>query len=206
MARCGSPRPLPRATQYIGKRAEGVPTALARSTRTAHRRTLEGEQSAHRRSANPNQRGHRQIIADSAFSRATAAGARPTMRRRRFAQGREPDISGGDSLRMMPVRRRRDPNPMLLPAEPPTRGAARVVDRTAARIEGRRRLRPARPKPLLASGSRRPPRRVTRDSSKTASSAQRSVSAQYLRDPDGTRAVVQQSLAVLVNTPADTAS
>ena len=45
-----------------GSRAGGVSIALARSTRTAHRLTLEGEQSAHRGSANPNQRDHRQVL------------------------------------------------------------------------------------------------------------------------------------------------
>jgi len=61
-----------------GNRSGGVPTALAMSTRTAYRQSLEGEQSAHRTSVNPNQRGHRQLLAGSAVSRATAAGARPT--------------------------------------------------------------------------------------------------------------------------------
>jgi len=34
-----------------------------------------------------------------AVSRATAAGARPTMRQRRFAEGRDPDDSGGERTR-----------------------------------------------------------------------------------------------------------
>jgi hypothetical protein len=50
-----------RDSRIPGKRAGGAPAALARSTRTPYRLTLEGEQSAHQRSANPNQRGPRQL-------------------------------------------------------------------------------------------------------------------------------------------------
>jgi hypothetical protein len=56
-----SMRPCRARFTYSGKRAGGAPAALARSTRTPYRLTLEGEQSAHQRSANPNQRGPRQL-------------------------------------------------------------------------------------------------------------------------------------------------
>jgi hypothetical protein len=54
--------------------------------------------------------------------------------------------------------------------------------------------------------STRPLARVTRDSSKTAAEVFSSVSALLLRDPADTRAGLQQLLAVIGYTPADTAS